>query len=228
MLHSTYLGSGKSGNPLYHSFPMSVPYEALWQVYICFLWCQLFGLIKTCFLHSVLAVTCFCSFHKKARLLVFSSGRCTAITALLWRSAGHAACCTHTKGTFPLSYFSSHQHGDEDTTITGIVLQHAASLHIHYRTTSQFGFQNLQWANNKCVALIKESEGNTTEKKKWVLLNAFVLLKSTCSFHVCILCRITYTLTAFPPTLFISLWSTIFQAELHPCTARWTYHHCSL
>lgn len=104
MLHSTYLGSGKSGNPLYHSFPMSVPYEALWQVYICFLWCQLFGLIKTCFLHSVLAVTCFCSFHKKARLLVFSSGRCTAITALLWRSAGHAVLCTHTKASFLLSY----------------------------------------------------------------------------------------------------------------------------
>lgn len=92
----------------------------------------------------MLTVTCFCSFHKRARLLVCSSGRCTAIMALLWRSAGHAACCTHTKGTFPLSYFSSHQHGDEDTTITGIVLQHAASLHIHYRTTSQFGFQNLQ------------------------------------------------------------------------------------
>lgn len=112
---------------------MSIPSEALWQVYICLLWCQLFGLIKTFFLLCcMLAVTCFCSFHKRTRLPVCSLGRCTAITALLWRSAGHAALCTRTKGTFPLSYFPSDQHRDESTTIKGIVLQHADVLHTVY------------------------------------------------------------------------------------------------
>lgn len=60
--------------------------------------------------------------------------------------------------------------------------------------------QNLQRANKK------KSERNDGVRKKGKK-NQFclMLLKSACSFQVCILCWITYTLTAFPPTLFISL-----------------------
>lgn len=132
----------------------------------------------------MLTVTCFYSFHKRAGSLACSSGRCMAITALLWRSAGHAARCTRTTGTFPLSDFSSHQHGDEDAAIKGVVPQRAAGLRERYETASQFGFWHVSefTVSNQQMCSSRKREG-----RKSVFLNAFVLLKPASSFHVCIL-----------------------------------------